>query len=126
MKIKINNKSIGWYFNDISCNFTEEEEIADIMYKTTGKRLVKILLSEIDKFRLSSKDSKEEFGEELFVYHLNLQLKEIRITKDCNNHRKHIYNFEFYNIDNLEEVYYIDLNFLDYLYFQDIKDSDFN
>ncbi len=123
--MKKENKSADWYFNEISCYFSTEEEIEDILSKIKGKRLVKILLSEIDKFRIHDYKKIGDFGEIFSLYHLNLEIRNIKILKDFTDYRKDIFYFELNDRDNFSKVYFIHLKFLDKLFFQDIKDSDF-
>lgn len=117
--IKI-NKAEDWYFNEVTCMFKTAEEISEIIQKVNSKRLIKILFSEIKEFRECKNHSGKEFGYWKTLYNMNLHLRSIIILKDYEDYRKHIYQFEFNDYDNFSQVYYIRLNFLDKLYFQDI------
>lgn len=119
------NKSSDWYFNEISCYFESEAEILDIISKIKKKRLVKVFFSEIYKIRNSPFSLKNNFGYYNTLYHLNLEIRKISIIKSSEDYRNHKYYFEFNDRENFASVYYLELNFLDKLFFQDIQDSDF-
>lgn len=114
------NNSEDWYFNEVTCLFNTAEEIAEIIQKVNSKRLIKILFSEIKEFREAEETIGKEFGYYKNLYNMNLYLRNIIIIKDYEDYRKHIYQFEFNDHDTFSQVYFIKLNFLDKLYFQQI------
>lgn len=97
----------------ICCCFDKKEEI-EKLNKTIGKKLVKILFADM-RGGIGKRSSLQQ--KIYTMYDKKLHLKSIKIIENKNNYKFNVFKFEFYDkIDN--QQYFINLDFLDVLYFQ--------
>lgn len=102
----------------ISCHFSKEEIESKIL-KTKNKKLVKLLLADMR----GGIKGRNNLNQQIFTtYDRRLQLKKIEVVEHKPDYHYNLFKFEFVDLlDN--KIYYINLNFLDCLYFQNDVDE---